>query len=72
MSGDKPEFRAYTVNQYGKGAARTARWTEIGAAWRTQNDNLRVQLEATPVNGTIILIPPKDAKPDENDIENLE
>ena len=56
---DKPELRAFTVNQYGTGQNRSTRWTEIGAAWRTQNGNLRIQLEAVPVNGQIILLPPK-------------
>ena len=55
---DKPELRAFTVNQYGTGQSRSTRWTEIGAAWRTQNGNLRIQLEAVPVNGQIILLPP--------------
>lgn len=59
MAGQTPELRAYTVNNYGKGADKSTRWTEIGAAWRTQNGNLRIQLEAVPVNGQIILLPPK-------------
>jgi len=59
MAGTKPELRAFTVNQYGSGQERSTRWTEIGAAWRTQNGNLRIQLEAVPVNGQIILLPPK-------------
>lgn len=62
---EKPELRAYTVNQYGKGADGTTRWTEIGAAWRTQNGNLRIQLEAVPVNGQIILLPPKGDEKDD-------
>mgnify|MGYP005990900567 CR=1 FL=1 len=61
---EKPELRAYTVNQYGKGADRTTRWTEIGAVWRTQNGNLRIQLEAVPVNGQIILLTPQADKKD--------
>lgn len=56
---DMPELRAFTVNSYGKGQDRKSRWTEIGAAWRTQNGHLRVQLEALPVNGTLILLPPQ-------------
>ena len=60
MAGQKPELRAYTVNQYGSGENRSTRWTEIGAAWKTEKGNLRLQLEAVPVNGQIILIPPKD------------
>lgn len=60
MAGTKPELRAFTVNQYGKGSERSTRWTEIGAAWRTQNGNLRIQLEAVPTNGQIILLPPKE------------
>lgn len=57
---DKPELRAFTVNQYGSGQNRSTRWTEIGAAWRTQKGHLRIQLEAVPVNGQIILLPPKE------------
>ncbi|HAE29155.1 MULTISPECIES: hypothetical protein [Hyphomonas] len=57
---DKPELRAFTVNQYGSGQNRSTRWTEIGAAWRTQKGHLRIQLEAVPVNGQLILLPPKE------------
>ena len=39
---DKPELRAFTVNQYGSGQNRSTRWTEIGAAWRTQKGHLRI------------------------------
>ena len=59
---DKPELRAFTVNQYGSGQNRSTRWTEIGAAWRTQKGHLRIQLEAVPVNGQLILLPPKEGE----------
>ncbi len=59
MAANQPKLRAYTVNNYGSGPNRSARWTEIGAAWETPKGNLRIQLEAVPVNGQIILMEPK-------------
>jgi hypothetical protein len=67
LMADKPELRAFTVNQYGSGQNRSTRWTEIGAAWRTQKGHLRIQLEAVPVNGQIILLPPKGEGDEPND-----
>lgn len=57
---NEPEFRAFTVNSYGKGDERKDRWTEIGAAWRTKSgEGFRIILEALPINGQLILMPPK-------------
>lgn len=57
---NEPEYRAYTVSNKGEGDQRKSRWTEIGAAWPTQSgDGYRIILEAVPVNGTVILLPPK-------------
>jgi hypothetical protein len=59
LMADKPELRAFRVNQFSTGQNRSTHWTEIGAASRPQNVNLRIQLGAVPVNSQCIPLPPK-------------
>jgi len=41
-------------------AGGKAYWTRIGAAWPHQNgDGLTVQLDLAPLDGKIVLLPPK-------------
>ena len=53
----KPTFTVWTVTGEGKQAF----WTRIGSAWQQNNgEGFNVVLRALPVNGRIILMPPKD------------
>lgn len=53
-----PTLIAYSVKQNGKN--RKSFWTRIGAAWPQKNgQGFNVQLEAFPVDGKIVLMPPK-------------
>lgn len=52
----KPSHIAYAVNGEGKQAF----WTQIGAAWpQNHGDGLNIELAAYPLNGRIVLMPPK-------------
>jgi len=55
----KPDFIAYAVTGEGK----SARWTRIGSVWiHNHSSGYNVDLEALPVNGRIVLMPPKAAR----------
>jgi hypothetical protein len=52
----KPTYIAYAVNGNGK----TAHWTRIGAAWpHKTGEGINVELSALPIEGRIVLMPPK-------------
>jgi hypothetical protein len=52
----KPALIAYAVT----GEAKQAFWTRIGSAWPHQNgEGFNIELNALPVNGRVILMPPK-------------
>lgn len=52
----KPAFTAWTVTGDGKQAF----WTRIGSAWpQASGEGFNIDLHAFPVNGRIILMPPK-------------
>jgi hypothetical protein len=58
MSTNKPSLLAYTVKNRGKG--QKAIWTRIGAAWpHNSGTGFSIELEALPVDGRLVLIPPK-------------
>lgn len=52
----KPAFIAYAVTGEGKQTF----WARIGSAWPQQSgEGFNIDLHALPVNGRIILMPPK-------------
>jgi len=52
----KPSYIAYAVNGQGKNTS----WTKIGTAWlQKSGEGFNIDLSAIPVNGRIILMPPK-------------
>lgn len=52
----KPSLIAYAVNGDGKQAF----WTRIGRAWpHKSGEGFSIELSAFPVNGRIVLMPPK-------------
>lgn len=55
---NKPTLYAYAVKDRGKN--QKAIWTRIGAAWsHEKGTGFTIELEAFPVDGRIILTPPK-------------
>lgn len=64
MSSAQPKYRAYTIV---KREGQDDFWLPIGAAFAHQSgDGLNVILQALPIDGKIVLRPPKgDDKPDD-------
>ena len=59
MSNNKPAFEAFVVRE---AANKKSFFTKIGAAWPTKSGNgFNLDLVALPVDGKIILLPPKEA-----------
>ncbi len=55
-SNRKPELIAYTVT----GTGENAFFHRIGAAWANSKGGFQIKLAANPVNGEIVLLPPKE------------
>ena len=53
---NQPELIAYAVRQSGD----KSHFTRIGAAWRNKKNGFGLRLDALPVNGEIVLLPPKE------------
>ena len=55
-TGRRPELIAYTVTQSGK----EDYYHRIGVAWSHRKGGCKIKLHALPVDGEILLLPPKD------------
>jgi hypothetical protein len=68
MSNNKPTLIAHTVKNRGRG--QKAIWTRIGAAWpHSSGIGLSIELEAFPVDGRLVLVPPLEKQPTEGEPE---
>lgn len=52
----KPELIAYAVT----GGGERSYYHRIGAAWKNKSGGARVVLDAFPVNGELLLLPPRE------------
>ncbi|NMQ21295.1 hypothetical protein E4P82_20075 [Candidatus Competibacter phosphatis] len=52
----RPELIAYTVTESGG----ENRYHRIGAAWQNSKGGYKIRLHALPLDGDILLLPPKD------------
>lgn len=52
----KPTYLAYSAVE--RGDSGKSRWREIGAAFSGQKGTLTVLLDAVPLSGKIVLLPP--------------
>jgi hypothetical protein len=61
MAAQQPTYQAYTVvKRQGKEGAKDDYWLNIGAAWMHQDgEGFNIVLQALPLNGKIVLRPPK-------------
>ena len=50
-----PDLIAYNVTERNEQAF----WNRIGAAWKTKSGGFRIKLNTLPVDGEIVLHPPK-------------
>lgn len=60
-SNSGPDFIVYVVRESGEGRNSKAFWSRVGAAWfHGKGEGLNVQLDATPLDGKLVLLPPRD------------
>ncbi len=60
-----PDYEVFTVTEP-KEEGQKAYWTKIGSCWKhTGKDGYSINLNALPINGRLVLIPPK---PKDNDL----
>lgn len=54
--GKKPDFRVFTSRESdGKNF-----YTEIGAAWAVKDGGISIKLQALPLDGSLVLFPPRE------------
>ena len=53
----KPDLIAYAVSE---GADDKNFFTRIGAAWENSKGGFNIKLAATPIDGNLVLLPPKE------------
>ncbi|GAB3326716.1 hypothetical protein [Haliea atlantica] len=51
-----PALIAYHVTESGK----KAYWSRIGAAWPNRKGGFQIKLDTLPVNGELVLLPPRE------------
>jgi hypothetical protein len=54
--GEKPAYEVFISQKSGE----KNYYTKVGAAWRVGNDGISVKLTALPIDGSLVLFPPKD------------
>jgi hypothetical protein len=59
MSDKKPQLIAYTITE---NEGKDDFWTRIGAAWPNSKGGFNIELNAMPLNGKLILLPPKETE----------
>lgn len=52
----QPELLAYAVEERDS----KSYYTKIGAAWATKNGGYSIRLNALPIDGKLVLFPPKE------------
>ncbi len=54
--GDKPDFGVFVSRKNGDDNF----YTRVGSAWNVDKDGISIKLDALPVDGSLVLFPPKD------------
>lgn len=57
MSGRKPDYEVFVSEK--KGDDTKTFFTRVGAAWNVGNDGISIKLRALPIDGNLVLFPPK-------------
>ena len=56
-NGKRPDFEVF-ISQKGKDDKNY--YTKVGAAWNVASDGISVKLTALPLDGSLVLFPPKE------------
>lgn len=60
MAGRKPDFKVFVSrNVAKKGEEPSNFYTEVGAAWNVDKGGISVDLHVLPLDGKIVLFPPR-------------
>lgn len=54
--GQKPDFEVFVSEKSGNDTF----YTRIGAAWNVSKGGISIKLKALPLDGSLVLFPPKD------------
>lgn len=54
--GRRPDLEVFVSREGGDGKNY---YTRVGSAWRVANDGISIKLDALPVDGSLVLFPPK-------------
>jgi hypothetical protein len=55
--GQKPDYEVF-ISQ--KGAGDKNYYTKVGAAWNVASDGISIKLTALPLDGSLVMFPPKN------------
>ncbi len=53
---NKPDYGVFVSRKNGE----KTYYSRVGSAWSVSNDGISIKLDALPVDGSLILFPPKD------------
>ena len=56
-NGNKPDFNVFISE---KGKDDKIYYHRVGAAWNVSNDGISIRLTALPIDGNLILFPPRE------------
>ena len=56
MAGKRPDYEVYVSRKNGDKNF----YTKVGAAWTVAKDGISIQLDVLPLDGKLVLFPPKD------------
>lgn len=54
--GNKPDYEVFVSQKNGESNF----YTRVGAAWNVARDGISIKLQCLPVDGNLVLFPPKD------------
>lgn len=57
MAGKRPAYHVFVSR---KGSDDKTYYSRIGAAWQVASDGISIKLDALPLDGELVLFPPKD------------
>lgn len=57
MANRKPDYEVFVSR---KGSDDKTYYNRVGAAWNVSNDGISIKLDALPVDGSLVLFPPKE------------
>lgn len=55
--GRRPDYEVYVSQKMRDGKNF---YTKVGAGWNVSNDGISIKLQCLPVDGNLVLFPPKD------------